>query len=70
MVTGAETPNPIAAVVEASAPTAAPEPVATKVLDVLTSDVPVILLDISFPTAPQVRALFIVIIYSLSGLKF
>jgi hypothetical protein len=69
-VTGAETPKPIIAVLETNAPTAAPELVATIVRDALTSDVPVILLDISFPATPQVRALFIVMINSSFGLKF
>jgi hypothetical protein len=63
-VTGAEIPKLITAVLETNAPTAAPEPVATTVLDVLTSDVPVILFDISFPATPQVRALFIVMVGS------
>jgi hypothetical protein len=69
-VTGADTPKPITAVVETNAPTAAPEPVATTVLDALTSDVPVMLLDISFPAIPQVKALFIVMIHSSLGLQF
>jgi hypothetical protein len=62
-VTGADTPMAITAVVETIAPTAAPEPVATAVLDAHVSDVPVMLLDISFPAIPQVMALFIVMIF-------
>lgn len=63
-IIGAEILSPTIAPLATNVPSAAPELVATMVREALTSDVPVIIFDISFPARPQVKALFIVIDFS------